>query len=309
MSAVSTAVSRTSTSRLRRLVVEIVREADRDRLLGLSAETAFFAVLSVFPALLVAVSLLGVLDVLVGADVAAEAQQRVTDGLRAVLTDQASDAVAAVENLFEDRRGSLLTLATVGALVTLSGAFAVAVNALNLAYDAEESRSWLRRRLIGLALALGTLLLFVLAAGAFVVGPLLGGGREVADLVGLGEVFAVAWDVLRVPVLVLLLVVWTATLYRVAPNRRMRWRDGLPGAFAAVGLWGLVTVGLRVYVELAASRNPVIGAFGGGVIVMLWTYLLSLALLLGGELNAVLHERRGRVDDSTDSRQLPLFDC
>lgn len=309
MSAVSTAVSRTSTSRLRRLVVEIVREADRDRLLGLSAETAFFAVLSVFPALLVAVSLLGVLDVLVGADVAAEAQQRVTGGLRAVLTDQASDAVAAVENLFEDRRGSLLTLATVGALVTLSGAFAVAVNALNLAYDAEESRSWLRRRLLGLALALGTLLLFVLAAGAFVVGPLLGGGREVADLVGLGEVFAVAWDVLRVPVLVLLLVVWTATLYRVAPNRRMRWRDGLPGAFAAVGLWGLVTVGLRVYVELAASRNPVIGAFGGGVIVMLWTYLLSLALLLGGELNAVLHERRGRVDDSTDSRQLPLFDC
>lgn len=309
MSAVSTAVSRTSASRLRRLVVEIVREADRDRLLGLSAETAFFAVLSVFPALLVAVSLLGVLDVIVGADVAAEAQQRVTGGLRAVLTDQASDAVAAVENLFEDRRGSLLTLATVGALVTLSGAFAVAVNALNLAYDAEESRSWLRRRLLGLALALGTLLLFVLAAGAFVVGPLMGGGREVADLVGLGGAFAVAWDVLRVPVLVLLLVVWTATLYRVAPNRRMRWRDGLPGAVAAVGLWGLVTVALRVYVELAASRNPVIGAFGGGVIVMLWTYLLSLALLLGGELNAVLHERRGRVDDSTDSRQLPLFDC
>jgi membrane protein len=59
---------------------------------------------------------------------------------------------------------------------------------------------------------------------------------------------------------------------------------------------------------VVAGRNPVLGAFGGGIIVMLWTYLLSLVLLLGGELNAVLHDRRGRVDDRTASRQLALFD-
>lgn len=286
----------------------MVREADEDRVLGLAAETAFFAVLSFFPGLLVAVSLLGVLDVVVGADVAAEAQDRVVSTLRLVLSDSAAEAVEAVEALFEERRGSLLTIATLGALLTLSGGFAVAINALNLAYDAGEGRSWWRRRLLGLWLALGSLVLLVLALAAFVVGPLLGPGRRVADLVGLGDAFAVAWDVARVPVMVVLLLAWTTALYRIAPCRHLRWRDALPGAAAAVLLWVLASAGLRLYVQLAADRNPVLGAFGGGVIVMLWVYLLSIALLLGGELNALLHERRGHVDDRTASRQLALFE-
>jgi membrane protein len=171
-----------------RFVRCVVREADEDRLPGLAAETAFFAVLSVFPALLVAVSLLGLLDVVLGADVAAKAQARAVDALRLVLTEQASEAVQAVEDLFETGRRSLLTVATVGALVTLSGGFAVALNALNLAYDATETRSWLRRRLLGLALALGSLVLLTLTAGALVVGPLVGTGVEIADLVGLGAI-------------------------------------------------------------------------------------------------------------------------
>ena len=300
-----------SAGRLRRawgFVRELVREADEDRLPGLAAETAFFAVLSVFPGLLVAVSLLGLLDVVVGAGVAQEAQRQVTDALRLVLSDEAGDAVSAVDDLFESSRGSLLTVATLGALVTLSGGFAVAINALNLAYDAEEGRSWLRRRLVGLLLALGSLVLLVLSLAAFVVGPLLGSGRVIADLVGLGSAFVFVWEVLRVPVLGLVLVGWTTALYRVAPSRRMRWRDALPGALAAVVLWAVVSAGLRLYLEVAADRNPVLGAFGGGVIVMLWLYLLSLALLLGGELNAVLHARRGLVDDRTAARQLSLFD-
>jgi membrane protein len=296
-------VVRRSWSFLRRLA----SDAGDDRLPGLAAETAFFAVLSVFPGLLVAVSLLGLLDVVVGADVAAEAQARVVDGLELVLTDQASDAVVAVEDLFENTRGSLLTLATLGALFTLSGGFGVAINALNLAYDAEESRSFVRRRLVGLVLALGSLVLLVLSLTVFVLGPLLGRGEQIADLVGLGGAFTFVWDVLRVPALVAVLIGWTMTLYRIAPSRHIRWRDTLPGAAAATVLWLAASAGLRLYLEVAADRNPVLGAFGGGIIVMLWAYLLSLVLLLGGELNALLHDRRGLVDDSTASRQLALF--
>lgn len=287
---------------------KLVQEANDDRLPGLAAETAFFAVLSIFPGLLIAVTLLGLLDVVVGADVAGEAQQRVVDGMRLVLTDEASDAVDAVEDLFENSRGSLLTAAVLGALVTLSGGFAVAINALNLAYDASEGRSWVRRRLVGLAMALGTLVLLVLSLAVFVVGPLLGRGERIADLVGLGAVFTFTWDVLRVPVAVAVLVGWTTALYRIAPSRHIRWRDSVPGAVAATLLWVAASAGLRVYLELAADRNPVLGAFGGGAIVMLWVYLLSLGLLVGGELNAVLHERRGHVDDRSDSRQLALFE-
>jgi membrane protein len=289
-----------------RFLRSYVREVDEDRVLGLAAETAFFAVLSIFPGLLVAVSLLGLLDVLVGGDVADGAQERVVSAISLVLTDRASEALAAVENLFDDRRGGLLTFATIGALVTLSGGFAVAVNALNLAYDIEERRSWLRRRLLGLALAVVTLLVLVLALAVVVVGPLFGQGRQLAELVGLGAAFAFTWNVLRLPVLFVVLVAWTTALLAVAPNGRIRLRDALPGAVLTTGLWLVASAGFRLYLEIVADRNPVLGAFGGGIIVMTWVYLLSVALLLGGELNATL-KRVSTEPRSGDATQLALF--
>lgn len=268
------------------------REVDRDRLLGLSAETAFFAVLSIFPGLLVVIGLLGLLDVLVGAQLAQEAQQRVVSGMSLVLSDEASEAVTAVDELFEERRGGLVTFASVSALVTLSGAFAIVVNALNLVHDANENRTWLRRRLLGLVLALGSLLLVVFALAVFVVGPLFGRGTQLADLIGLGAVFAFVWDLLRLPVMVLAGLLWVTALLRYAPAHRVPWRQALPGALLTGGLWLLATAGFRLYLEVVAGTNPVLGAFGGGAIVMVWVFLLSLGLLLGGELNAVLTERR-----------------
>jgi membrane protein len=294
--------------RLRRAWTPVRRYVDEvleDRLPGLAAETAFFAVLSTFPALLVAGSLLGLLEVVVGNQVAEEAQERVLTVLSLVLTDEASGVLESVRSLFEDSRGGLLTFATVGALVSLSGAFAVAINALNLAHDAAETRSWPRRRLLGLAMAVATLVLVALSLTVLIVGPLFGRGPQLADLVGLGPAFAFVWDVVRLPAMGAVLLLWATAVLRVAPSRRLRWRDALPGALLAALLWGLASAGFRVYLGFAAATNPVLGAFGGGAIVMIWVYLLSLSLLLGGELNATRLQRR--EERGGEGRQLALF--
>jgi uncharacterized BrkB/YihY/UPF0761 family membrane protein len=102
-----------------RLVVEIVHKADRDRLLGLAAETAFFAVLTLFPALLVATSVLGQLQLLIGERNALRVEQSVLDFLDRVLTDTASPAVDTVRDLF-DSSGSVLTVASLLALFSLA---------------------------------------------------------------------------------------------------------------------------------------------------------------------------------------------
>ncbi len=217
---------------------------------------------------------------------------QVVDGLRLVLTDRASGLVASVQSLFSQARGGLLTLAAGSALVSLSGAFAVAVGALNLAYDVDEHRTWLRRRLVGLVMALGTLVLVVVALAVLVVGPLLGRGAALADALGLGRAYVVSWDLLRLPALAVVLVGWLATLFHYAPNRRTTWRRSLPGAVLTAMLWVGASAGLRVYLEVAAGGNPVLGAFGGAALLMTWAYLLSVALLLGGELNGVLLDRR-----------------
>ncbi len=262
-----------------------------ERVPGLAAETAFFVMLAIFPGFLIAASLLGVLDVL-GPDAADRAKRQVVEALNTVLTDEAAPAIASVQDLFERRRGRLLTVATLGALVTLSGAFAVAVGALNKAYGAAESRSWFHRRVLGMVMGLTTVVAVALALAVLVVGPLLGQGRELADVAGMGGAFTTAWNILRLPVMAVALVLWITTLFRVAPNRDGRWREALPGALLTTGLWLVVTAGFHLYLVLTADANPVLGAFGGGMIVMIWVYLLSVALLVGGELNAALIRRR-----------------
>jgi membrane protein len=276
----------------REVIRSLRAEVSKDRVFGLAAETAFFAVLSFFPGLLIAASLLSILDVLIGADLAAETQDRVVEALNLIFTAQAAETIHSVEAIFEGNYGGLLTIASLVALVTISGAWAVMIRALNLAYDAVEVRPWLRRRLLGLGLGLVTVLVVVVALAVVVVGPLLGKGEELADLVGLGPAFVVVWNLLRLPVLFLGVTVWVMFVFHYAPSRRTHWWRSLPGALATSVLWLLATAGVHVYLRVAGERNPVLGAFGGGAIIMIWVYLLSVALLLGGEVNSVLHDRR-----------------
>lgn len=277
---------------------ELTDESLKDRVLGLAAETAFFAVLSIFPSLLIATSLLSLLDVFAGADVATETKERVVDALDLVLTGRASPVIESVEAVFEGSYGGVLTFAALGAVVTLSGAWAVVVDALNHAYDTEERRTWLRRRLLGLGMGLATVVVVVVSLSTLVVGPLLGRGDDLADLIGLGQVFAATWNLLRIPLLFVGVTLWLMFVYHFAPNRRTRWRASLPGATATTALWLLATAGFHLYLRIAGETNPVLGAFGGGAIIMIWAYLLSLALLLGGEINAILGRRRAAPPSS-----------
>lgn len=283
----------------------LLREAQEDRILGLAAEIAFFAVLSLFPGLLIAASLLGFLDLIVGPDIATDIQTKVAETLRLILTDRAAGTVEAVEDVFEGEYGGLLTFATIGALVSLSGAWAVVIASLNQAFDVTEQRSWLRRRLLGLVLAVSTLVVVVLTLTVVVIGPLLGRGDEVADLVGLGSAFTWAWSMLRLPLLFVAVTGWLTVVLHRAPNVPTSWRSAVPGAVTTAALWLLATAGFHLYLRLMGDRNPVLGAFGGGVIVMTWVYLLSLALLVGGELNGLLDKRRREAEGALvrDSRE------
>lgn len=272
----------------------LLREMKDDRVPGLAAEISFFVVLSLFPGLLIAAGLLSFVDVLLGADVAAQIQDRVMGTIDTVLTDRAAPVTRSMEAVFEGEMGGLLTFATLGALVTLSGAWAVVIEALNLAYGTQEKRSWLRRRFLGLALGLATLVVVVTALVVVVIGPLFGQGAELAGLVGLGGAFAWVWNLLRLPFLGVILTAWLVFVFHHAPNRRTPWRASLPGAVTTSALWLVATAGLHLYLRVAGARNPLLGAFGGGVIVMTWAYLLSIALLIGGELNAILQDRRER---------------
>lgn len=286
-----------------RLGIDLARAVRDDRVSGLAAEVAFFGMLSVFPGLVLLAAGLGSLETLLGSGVAEEAERLVVGFLDQVLTSRASGVVTEARALFAQPRGGVVTVASLLALLGLSRGFAAAIRALNLAYDVHEWRPYWQQRMVALGLALGSAAMALLTLAMVVVGPLLGLGRGVADLTGLGEPFRLAWTWTRWPFLFALLIVWAAALFHLAPNQRNRWLADLPGAVLAAVLWLVVSLGLSAYLRLAAAGNAVLGVLGGGLILLVWLYLLAFALLLGGELNALLHRRSAGDRQRTEPRK------
>ena len=274
-----------------RLVREVVNKADRDRLLGLAAETAFFAVLTLFPTLLVVAAILGQLGNIVGDANALRVEQAVLSFLDELLTDTASGAISTVEELFRTGTNAL-TIATLLALASLSTAFSTLINTVNIAYDVPETRGWWRRRWLGLLLGFGSVLTGALAVTLLVVGPLFGRAEQIVGRIGLGPEYDFLWSYVRWPVAFGALVVWATTMDHLMPNRRTRWRYDLPGGLLTALLWLAASYGLSVYLDVVVTSSPVFGALGGGLILMTWFYLLCVALLAGAELNAILLARR-----------------
>lgn len=274
---------------------DLVREWREDRVSGLAAEMAFFGILSFFPLLLTVAASLGWLDALAGGEVAARAEEQIIDFMQRILSDDAETTIDAVQNLFTDRSPGLATVTTFLALWSASRGFTALIRALDLAYDLDERRSYVRLRAIALGLALGTIVVMAVTLTMLVVGPLLGTGREVADQVGLGRAFATFWDWARWPVVLAVMVGWAAAVLHVAPNHRTPWRWDLPGAVLTAVSWALLSTGFRAYLAVAGQTNQVLGTLGGALIILVWLYLLAVGLLVGGEFNAILALRfRGR---------------
>ena len=274
-----------------RTVVDVIRKADRDRLLAMAAENAFFAVLTLFPALLVAAAVIGQLGTFIGEQNARDVEAAVIEFLERLLTDTARPAVETVADLF-DGSGNLLTVASALALVSLSTAFAALVNTVNIAYDVAETRGWWYRRWLGLLLGLGSVLTGALVVTVLVIGPIFGRGVDVVAEVGLDDTYATIWQVVRWPLAFGSLVLWATTVQHLSPADRHRWRDDLAGGLLTALLWLAASAGLNLYLTYVVPASPLLGALGGGLILMSWFYLLCVALLAGAELNAVLAARR-----------------
>jgi membrane protein len=275
-------------------------DSKSDRLTGLAAEVAFFSLLSVFPGLLTVAAGLGALDSLFGSGLLARAQQEVITVLETFLTDKAAGTADAVDALFEGGSGGVFTFGVVAAVLAASRGMSTVMRTLTEIYDVEDTRSRLRTRLVALGLALASMVLIIVTLTALVVGPLFGAGRHVARWLGAGDVYGAVWEWVGVPVAFVSLLVWAAAVFHSVPHHHLGWRQHVGGAALTGTLWVLVSAAFRLYLHVFGG-NPVFGILGGALVILLWLYLLSLALLLGAELNAVL-VARAEVEAAEDHR-------
>jgi membrane protein len=262
----------------------------------------YFAMMSLFPALLLGVTLLGLFG----------QQSLISDASDYLLRNGADPETAAVvrnalAKVIGSSGGALgfaLVLSVVLALNGASGAFGAAGRALNTVYGVEEDRGFVRRKLVDVASTLVVIVLFAIVLVAIFLG-----GQIADDLlgrIGLGSTAAAVWSVARWPAALVAAMVGYGLVYAVAPNvfpRRFRWLT--PGAALGVVLWILLSIAFAVYIRNFSSYGAAYGAFGAAIVLLLWLYVSANAFLFGAEVNAELQRAERAADASPPAPSPP----
>lgn len=265
-----------------------LRRFDSDQMTHHAAAMTYYVMLSLFPALILGVALLGTFG-----------RQGTVEEVVSYLRDNGAPAsilepVDAVLRNAVRSSGQAISVALVLSLALAvygaSGAFAASRRALNVAFGVQETRTFVRRKLGDFA---ATLLLVFFAVLAIVLVFL--GGSLADDLfatLGLGDTAAAVWQVARWPAAFLVVLVAFAFVYENAPDvTPRRFRPFTPGGIIAVALWIAASVGFFVYVGKLGSL-AVFGPFTAAIVLLLWIWLTNVALLLGAEINFARGESR-----------------
>jgi membrane protein len=263
------------------------REFQQDQCTDLAAALTYYAVLSLFPALLVLVSLLGVFGQ------GRKTVDAVMDVAAGVVPGDAMNLVRpTIENLVQSpSAGVALVTGALAALWSASGYVGAFGRAMNRIYEIDEGRPVWKLRPLQLVLTLGGLVLAAVAAVMLAVsGPI---ADAVGRAIGLGSVAVTVWNIVKWPVILVCVVLAVAVLYYATPNvKQPKFRWISVGAGFAILVWVVASIGFGFYVSHFGSYNKTYGALAGVIVFLLWLWITNLALLFGAELDAELE--RGR---------------
>ena len=282
-----------------------IREFIRDDCTTLAAGLTYYAVLSLFPALIALASILALVGQ--GAQGTNQITTLMEDTLPADTAEQLRPIIDSVTNVGAPGIGLVIGLLV--ALWTASNYVTGFAKAMNKIYEIPEGRPVWKLRPWTYLLTLVLLLLVAAAVVILVVsGPV---AESVGELIGLGSTAVTVWNIAKWPVLLVIVIVIIALLYYAAPNvKQPKFRWISVGAVVAIVVAALATVGFGFYVANFGSYNETYGALGGVIVFLLWLWIMNLALLFGAEFDAELE--RGRQlqagIEAEESIQLPPRD-
>ncbi len=267
----------------RQLTKELVASMMRDEVTDLAAQMAYWALLSLFPFAIFVLTLIGYLPIRGLEDQMLELLHRLMPADAAKLID------SVIHEVVQQQHGWLLVVALVGGVWSASAGVSGTITALNRAQGVTETRPWWQVKLLSLGMTVLAALLTIIATAALILGPKV--GHTLWSWFGLGDGFDFAWRILRWPVIIAAMMLMLAFFYSALPDVRRRFRVLSPGAVMAVLLWLGASSLFSLYVSHFASYTTSYGTLGAAVVLLTWLYLAALAVLFGGELNAVLEPR------------------
>jgi membrane protein len=273
-------------------------KAMKRRLMGLSAEMAYNAMLALFPGILAVLTAIGLF------------QDSLQDTFRDLANQLSEVAPAEALTLIRDfakeisltKSSSLFSLSFIFAIWAASGALSAAMNALDQIHTipTEQARPFWKAKLISLGLTIGSIVLLMTASFlVFISGWIV---EMVAQHSG-AFVLSTIWRLLSWPLALGIVATAFAFIYRFGPSRWTKGTPIMPGAILAAVSWAILSALFRVYVENFGNYNKVYGAVGAVIILLLWLYMTSLVLLLGDQLNVTVGEAMQKAKDRSTLRE------
>jgi membrane protein len=263
-----------------------VREFKHDDVTDRAAALTYYGVLALFPAVLVLVSILGL--------VGKTTTQKVLNNLGQVAPGGVHTFLQGVVTQVQGKSGVAGIAGIIGIVLALwsaSGYVAAFMRASNAIYDVDEGRPIWKTAPIRLLTTLALVIMLVIAAAIVVLtGPI---ADQVGAAFGIGSATVLIWDIVKWPVLLIIVSVMISLLYKASPNVRQpafRWISA--GGILAVVIWLIASGLFAVYVSFAGSYNKTYGSLATVIIFLVWSWISNVAILLGAEFNAETQRER-----------------
>lgn len=258
-------------------MVFFIVKVNNDDIFALGAQLAYYLILSFFPFLLFLLTIVGfsrlnTAEILVG--------------LSTILPISVYGLIeTTVVEVVETQNAGLLGASLILTIWSASSGFRAVIKGLNKAYDIKEKRTFIKRAIVGIVFTLALVLVIMLTLAMLVFGEIL--GEQLLKIVPFKEVIKSIWNISRYLIVVSMMVLIFAYIYRYTPAKKVPWREVYSGAIVSTLGWIIVSLGFSYYINNIANYSRLYGSVGAVFILMTWLYITSIILILGAEINSV----------------------
>ena len=256
-----------------------------DDIFALGAQLAYYLILSFFPFLIFLMTLIGFSNL---------DSMEVIGGLRASLPSSVFQLVSStIVEIIETQSSGLLGASILMVIWSASSAFRAVIKGINKAYNVQEERAFIKRIFISIIFTLALAFLILLTLIMLVFGRLI--GDILMYYLPFVRILDEVWDVLRYGVVVAMMIIIFAIMYRYTPCKKIAWRAAFPGAIVCTIGWIIVSLGFSFYVNNFSNYSKLYGGLGAVIVLMTWLYITSIIFIVGGEVNSVIVIRKNNL--------------
>lgn len=270
-------------SRIRRkinLLIHLIVKIRKDDVFALSSQLAYYLMLSFFPFILFLITLVGFSRL---------SSAEVLNGLAGLLPQSIVDlTTSTVMDIFDNQYTGLLGVSILLMIWTSSSAFRAVIKGVNKAYDFKERRSFIKRVFISMMGILALAIIIILSLSMLVFGDVI--SQYIRNVIPFYKAFLFIWNMFRYAFVFIVMIFIFAGIYCMAPAKRLKSKEVIPGAIFSTFGWIIVSFGFSFYINNFGNYSRFYGSLGAVFILMTWLFLISMIFILGVEINCVLSQ-------------------